>query len=127
MTQISTMRGDKIYEFDLDITGVTDYGVSMDAILTGKETVPLQGARFDLAVDGRGKGPFRGGGTVPTIFVCALMVALTLTFTSPSRRTTAIAEPNDVLQNATKDGLDVSGGNERVILPLPEHFCADGP
>jgi hypothetical protein len=34
--------------YDLDITGVTDYGVSMDAILAGKETIPLQGARFDL-------------------------------------------------------------------------------
>lgn len=60
MTQNPTMRGEKIYEFDLDITGVTDYGVSMDAILSGKETVPLQGARFDLWVDGRGKGRLSG-------------------------------------------------------------------
>ena len=60
MTQNPAMKGDKIYECDLDITGVTDYGVSMDAILAGKEAVPLQGARFDLAVDGRGKGRLSG-------------------------------------------------------------------
>jgi hypothetical protein len=60
MTQNPVMKGEKIYEYDFDITGVTDYGVSMDAILAGKETVPLQGARFDLAVDGRGKGRLSG-------------------------------------------------------------------
>ena len=38
------MRGEKIYEYEFDLTGVTDYGVSMDAILAGKESVPLQGA-----------------------------------------------------------------------------------
>jgi hypothetical protein len=60
MTENAAMRGEKIYEYDFDITGVTDYGVSMDAILAGKQTIPLQGARFDLAVDGRGKGRLAG-------------------------------------------------------------------
>jgi hypothetical protein len=60
MTQNPTMRGEKIYEYDLDITGVRDYGVSMDAILASKDTVPLQGVRFDLWVDGRGKGRLSG-------------------------------------------------------------------
>jgi len=60
MNLIPTMRGEKIYEYEFNLTGVTDYGVSMDAILAGKETVPLQGARFDLAVEGRGKGHLSG-------------------------------------------------------------------
>ena len=60
MTQKPTMKGEKIYEYEFNLTGVTDYGVSMDAILAGKETVPLQGARFDLMVDGRGKGRLSG-------------------------------------------------------------------
>ncbi len=60
MTQNPTMKGEKIYEYEFDLTGVTDYGVSMDAILSGKEMVPLQGARFDLTVDGRGKGRLSG-------------------------------------------------------------------
>jgi len=31
MTQNAAMRGEKIYDMELNITGVTDYGVSMDA------------------------------------------------------------------------------------------------
>ena len=60
MTQDPEMKGEKIYEMELDLTGVTDYGVSLDAILTGKEMVPLQGARFDLAVAGHSKGRLAG-------------------------------------------------------------------
>ena len=56
MAENPSMRGEKIYKYDLDIKGVTDYGVSMDAILSGKEKVPPQGARFDIAFEGRGKG-----------------------------------------------------------------------
>ena len=60
MTQSSAMRGEKICETDLVLTGVTDYGLSMDDILTGKKAVPLQGARFDLHVDGPCKGRLSG-------------------------------------------------------------------
>ena len=56
----TAMRGEKIYEHELDLTGVTEYGLSLDALLTGKEAVPLQGARFDLAVEGRFKGRLAG-------------------------------------------------------------------
>ena len=54
------MRGENIYEYNLDFTGVTDYGVSMEAILSGKEKVPPQGARFDVAFEGRAKGRLSG-------------------------------------------------------------------
>lgn len=54
------MRGEKIYEYDLDITGVTDYGVSLDAILSGKEQVPPQGVRIDIAFEGRASGRLAG-------------------------------------------------------------------
>ena len=60
MTGTTAMRGEKIYEMDLDLTGVTDFGVSIDAITTGKEAVPLQGARFNLAVNGHTKGRLAG-------------------------------------------------------------------
>jgi hypothetical protein len=60
MTRNAILTGEKIYEMDLDLTGVTDFGVSMDAITTGKEAIPLQGARFDLAVNGRTKGRLAG-------------------------------------------------------------------
>jgi hypothetical protein len=29
------MTGEKIYEYDLDVTGVTDYGVTLQGILSG--------------------------------------------------------------------------------------------
>jgi hypothetical protein len=60
MTGNCLMRGEKIIEFDLDITGVTDYGVSMDAILSDSKKIPPQGARFDVAFDGRSSGRLLG-------------------------------------------------------------------
>ena len=54
------MKGEKIYEYDLGITGVTDYGVSMEAILAGKEKIPPQGARFDVAFEGSATGRLSG-------------------------------------------------------------------
>jgi hypothetical protein len=52
--------GKKIYEIDLDITGTTDYGVTMDAIMSGKAKVPLQGAQFDVAFVGTSKSVLAG-------------------------------------------------------------------
>ena len=54
------MRGEKIYEYDLDVTGMTDYGVSLDAILSGKEKIPPQGVRIDVAFEGRAIGRLAG-------------------------------------------------------------------
>ena len=54
------MRGEKIYEYDLDVTGMTDYGVSLDAIVSGKEKIPPQGARIDVAFEGRAIGRLAG-------------------------------------------------------------------
>src|SRR3972149_3913439 len=50
------MRGEKIYEYDLDVTGMTDYGGSLDAILSGKEKIPPQGGRIDVAFEGHARG-----------------------------------------------------------------------
>jgi hypothetical protein len=60
MSEEAAMRGEKIYEMELDLTGVTDYGVSLDAILSGQKSIPAHGARFDLAVSGRYKGRLAG-------------------------------------------------------------------
>lgn len=54
------MRGEKIYEYDLDVTGVTDYGVTLEAILSGQAKVPPQGARIDVAFSGRVAGRLAG-------------------------------------------------------------------
>ena len=53
-------KGEKIYEYDLGVSGITDYGVSLDAILSGKEKVPPQGVRIDVAFEGRAVGRLAG-------------------------------------------------------------------
>ncbi|MGF6431226.1 DUF3237 family protein [Bradyrhizobium elkanii] len=60
MTEVQKMRGEKIYECDFNITGMTDYGVTLNALLGGKEKVPLQGARIDVAFEGEIKGRITG-------------------------------------------------------------------
>jgi hypothetical protein len=54
------MTGEKIYEYDLDVTGMTDFGVTLQAILSGQASVPPQGARIDVAFEGRASGRLAG-------------------------------------------------------------------
>jgi hypothetical protein len=54
------MKGEKLYEYDLDVTGMTDHGLGLDAILSGQLPVPPQGARIDVAFEGRAKGRLTG-------------------------------------------------------------------
>lgn len=54
------MKGEKIYEYEVDVTGVTDFGITMDAILSGTAPVPPQGARLDVAFAGRATGRLAG-------------------------------------------------------------------
>ncbi|HKI69224.1 MAG TPA: DUF3237 family protein, partial [Verrucomicrobiae bacterium] len=54
------LTNEPIYSYDLDITGVTDYGLGMKDILDGKTPIPPQGARFDVAFAGRGTGRLTG-------------------------------------------------------------------
>ena len=54
------MKGEKIYEYDLDVTGVTDYGVTLQSILSGQSRIPPQGARIDVAFAGRATGRLTG-------------------------------------------------------------------
>jgi hypothetical protein len=54
------MRGEKIYEYNLDFTGVTDFGIALHAILSGQQAPPPQGARFDVAFAGQATGRLNG-------------------------------------------------------------------
>jgi hypothetical protein len=54
------MIGEKIYEYDLDVTRVTDYGVTLQSILSGQSRIPQQGARIDVAFEGRATGRLTG-------------------------------------------------------------------
>jgi len=54
------MRGEKVYECDLDVTGVTDYGIPLDAVLSGQRPIPAQGVRVDVAFEGRAASRLAG-------------------------------------------------------------------
>lgn len=54
------MRGEKIYEYDAEITSQVDFGIELGAILDGSKPIPLQGARFDAGFEGRATGRLAG-------------------------------------------------------------------
>jgi hypothetical protein len=54
------MRGEKIYEYELDVTGMTDFGVTLEAVMSGQAAIPPQGLRIDVAFDGRATGRLAG-------------------------------------------------------------------
>ena len=54
------MRGEKIYDFDAEVTGTTDFGIALSDILDGSHPIPAQGARFDVAFAGRATGRLAG-------------------------------------------------------------------
>ncbi|MCG2641316.1 DUF3237 family protein [Bradyrhizobium sp. GCM10023182] len=54
------MSYEKIFEYDLDIMSVTEYGLNMQAVLAGQQSVPLHGAQFDVALAGPIKGRMTG-------------------------------------------------------------------
>ena len=53
--------GELIYEADVNITKITEYGVTLDDLLSGASAPPPAGVRFDFAFEGNFRGPrFRG-------------------------------------------------------------------
>lgn len=45
-------RGELLYEYTAHVTGVVEYGVSMEALLSGQVAPPPEGARFDVSYEG---------------------------------------------------------------------------
>ena len=54
------MTGEKIYSCDLEILGMTDYGLPLPSIVSGQSKVPPQGARVDVAFAGLATGRLTG-------------------------------------------------------------------
>ena len=48
--------GEPLYEYTLKITGMVEYGVSFEELLSGKIPPPPEGARFDIAFAGEASG-----------------------------------------------------------------------
>ena len=49
--------GELLYEFTGQFTKVTEYGVSLEALLAGQAAPAPGGARFDVAFEGSSRGP----------------------------------------------------------------------
>lgn len=45
-----------VFEEEVQLTGITEYGISWDDLTSGRTAAPLQGARFDLAFEGHLSG-----------------------------------------------------------------------
>lgn len=56
-----SIGGELIYEYTAAFTELTDYGVSLDALLSGEAAPPAEGARFDIAFAGVCPGPMLKG------------------------------------------------------------------
>jgi len=48
--------GDLLYEYTTKVTGITEYGVSFEALMAGTVAPPPEGVRFDVSFDGLAKG-----------------------------------------------------------------------
>ena len=57
----SGIGGELIYEYTLQLTQVTDYGVSLDQLQAGTTAPPAEGVRLDVAFEGRVTGPKLSG------------------------------------------------------------------
>ncbi len=59
-TPRATDLGRLVYDYTLRITGVTEYGASMQAVLTGDALPPPEGLRVDIAFEGESTGAVAG-------------------------------------------------------------------
>jgi hypothetical protein len=57
MTTSTITVGEHLYEYTVRFTRVTEYGVSMEALMAGETAPPPEGARFDVAFEGTSSGP----------------------------------------------------------------------
>jgi hypothetical protein len=57
MKRVTMPVAEHLYDAKLRLTGVIEYGVNMQALLSGRISPPPQGARFDLPFEGFIEGP----------------------------------------------------------------------
>lgn len=57
MSSATINIGELLYDVTVHFTKVTEYGVSLEAVLSGQVVPPPAGARFDVAFEGISRGP----------------------------------------------------------------------
>lgn len=118
------MKGEKIYEYDLDITGMTDYGISLEAILSGQTPIPPQGARIDVAFEGQAQG--RLAGSVRGVDYLRLRadrrmdLDIRATIDTPDGRRIALSADGVAMPRATEPVVDLSE-NVRLTTAADEY------
>jgi hypothetical protein len=98
--------GTLVYEYSPQVTAITEYGISADALLSGKASAPLEGARIDLYLEGPVTGP-RFTGTLHGVDY--------LYFRADGR-----AQLHIHAHIVTEDGKAISLTAEGVAIPTPE-------
>jgi Protein of unknown function (DUF3237) len=61
MSEQAPMPGEFIYEQVAHVTGITEYGVAFDELVSGAAPIPAEGARFDAVIEGTTSGPKLNG------------------------------------------------------------------
>ena len=70
MSEQGDFGGELLYEYTVQFTELTDYGVSLDALLSGEAAPPAEGARFDVAFEGVSPGPKLRGAVKGVDYIC---------------------------------------------------------
>ena len=97
--------GDLLYEYTLNVTAVTEFGVSLGAIASGQVPLPPEGARFDVALEGVASGPRIRGAVKGVDYVRA--------------RADGRFELDIHAEFATHDGCRIAHYSGGVALPRP--------
>ena len=61
MSSTTITVGELLYDVTVHFTKVTEYGVSLEAVVSGQVAPPPAGARFDVAFEGVVRGPKLAG------------------------------------------------------------------
>ncbi len=103
--------GELLYTVTLNITGIKEYGVRFAALMAGKLTPPVEGARFDVPFKGTAAGPKVNGIAEGVDYVRVL---------ADGRFELHIHETI-----TTEDGQNISAHGEGMATPRPEGGIAD--
>jgi hypothetical protein len=57
MSSVTITVGELLYDMTVHFTQTTEYGVSLEAVMSGQAVVPPAGIRIDVAFEGVSRGP----------------------------------------------------------------------
>ena len=127
-----TMPGVLIYEYTPQATRVVEYGVSADAVFSGRAPPPAEGARFDFYLEGPVKGPKRNGTLRGVEYLWALLSHIRVSHIPPSSTASSLTTSSAVRCNSDRAGhrgddggalalgrASRPGGGHRRVQPGP--------